>query len=82
MLLRKKENLKPHNILIIESELDALSWKKILNQVSKGSDAMILAEEFPQEFTRHVRDRTPRFQLRRRKQYLSYRRKSAFTIVW
>lgn len=45
----KKENLKPHNILIIESELDALSWKKILNQVSKGSDAMILAEEFPQE---------------------------------
>ncbi len=45
----KKENLKPHNILIIESELDALSWKKILNQVSKGSDAMILAEEFPQD---------------------------------
>ena len=23
----KKENLKPHNILIIESELDALYWK-------------------------------------------------------
>ena len=45
----KKKNLKPHNILIIESELDALSWEKILNQVSKGSDAMILAEEFPQE---------------------------------
>ena len=45
----KNPKNKPHNILIIESELDALSWKKIFNQVYKGSDAMILAEEFPQE---------------------------------
>lgn len=41
--------IKPHNILIIASELDPLSWEKIQKQVSKGSDAMILAEEFPQE---------------------------------
>lgn len=45
----KKAEIKPHNVLIVESELDRLSWKEILNQVSKGSDAMILAEKFPQE---------------------------------
>lgn len=44
----KNPNNKPHNILIIESDLDDFSWRKILEQVSKGSDAMVLAEEFPQ----------------------------------
>ena len=44
----KNPKNKPHNILIVESDLDDFSWKKILNQVSKGSDAMVLAEEFPQ----------------------------------
>ncbi|REC78042.1 hypothetical protein DRF60_10290 [Chryseobacterium elymi] len=36
---RKKS---PHNILVIEKNLDKESWKKILDQVSNGSDAMIL----------------------------------------
>ncbi|WP_312991741.1 hypothetical protein [Chryseobacterium flavum] len=33
---------KPHNIVVIENELDAESWKKILDQVSNGSDAMLI----------------------------------------
>ena len=37
----KKENLKPHNILIIESRLDALSWKKSSIRFPKVPDAMI-----------------------------------------
>ena len=44
----KNTKIKPHNILVVECELDDLSWKKILEQVSKGSDAMVFAEEFPQ----------------------------------
>ncbi|MEI3788146.1 MULTISPECIES: hypothetical protein [unclassified Chryseobacterium] len=32
----------PHNIIVIEKDLDKESWKKILDQVSNGSDAMIL----------------------------------------
>lgn len=31
-----------HNIIVIEKELDKESWKRILDQVSNGSDAMIL----------------------------------------
>lgn len=41
--------IKSHNILIIEKEIDEISWEKILNQVSKGSDAIILSENFPQK---------------------------------
>lgn len=40
----KKE--KPHNILIIQSEIDFESWKKILETVKSGSDALIIAEDF------------------------------------
>lgn len=38
-----KQKLNPHNILIIQSEIDGESWKKILEQVKKGSDAMIIS---------------------------------------
>lgn len=42
---------KPHNILIVESEIDTESWKKILDEVSKGSDAMIIAARLPKEIS-------------------------------
>lgn len=38
-----------HNILIVEKEIDTESWKKILDEVSKGSDAMLIVSEVPQE---------------------------------
>ncbi|MGN7865110.1 DUF4350 domain-containing protein [Chryseobacterium sp. 22458] len=39
----------PHNIMVIENELDAASWKKILEQVSEGSDAMLMVSRMPKE---------------------------------
>lgn len=40
-----------HNILVIESEIDRESWKKIMDQVSKGSDAMIIASQLPKSIS-------------------------------
>ena len=40
----KTQKLKPHNILIIESKLDSESWNKILKNVEKGSDALVIAQ--------------------------------------
>ncbi|MCT2562970.1 hypothetical protein [Chryseobacterium herbae] len=40
-----------HNIVVIEKELDKQSWKKILDQVSNGSDAMILASRVPKDIS-------------------------------
>lgn len=40
---------KPHNILVIETKVDQTSWKKILEQVSNGSDAMIITSRFPRK---------------------------------
>lgn len=37
----------PHNILIIEKQLDKSSMEKIFKEVSKGSDALIFNEKFP-----------------------------------
>lgn len=45
---RKKD---PHNILVIEKDLDNQSWKKILEQVSNGSDAMILISHTPKDIS-------------------------------
>lgn len=45
----KTQKLKPHNILIIESEIDSESWNKILQNVEKGSDAMVLTGSFSRE---------------------------------
>lgn len=42
---------KPHNILIVESEMDQESWNKILDEVSKGSDAMIIANRLPKNIS-------------------------------
>ncbi|WP_143884882.1 hypothetical protein [Chryseobacterium binzhouense] len=36
-----------HNILIIESEIDAESWYKILKQAEKGSNVMVIASRVP-----------------------------------
>lgn len=37
---------KPHNILIIQAEIDLESWNQILKNVDSGSDALIIAEDF------------------------------------
>ncbi|MGK6342061.1 hypothetical protein ACMGDK_07475 [Chryseobacterium sp. DT-3] len=41
----------PHNIIIIEKDLDKESWKKILDQVSSGSDAMILVNRVSKDIS-------------------------------
>ncbi|NML70351.1 hypothetical protein HHL23_11130 [Chryseobacterium sp. RP-3-3] len=40
-----------HNIIVIEKELDKESWKKILDQVLNGSDAMILMSHVPKDIS-------------------------------
>ncbi len=40
-----------HNILVIESDIDSESWSKILSEVSKGSDAMIMVSDIPKEIS-------------------------------
>lgn len=42
---------RPHNILVIEEEIDKQSWNKILSQVSDGSDAMLILSEMPKEIS-------------------------------
>lgn len=39
------------NIIVIENDLDKESWKKILNQVSNGSDAMIMVSRIPKDIS-------------------------------
>jgi len=41
----------PHNIIVIEKDLDTESWKKILDQVSNGSDAMILMSRISKDIS-------------------------------
>ena len=43
------KNTKPHNILLIEKKIDEISLDKILSQVSKGSDLMIVSEQIPEK---------------------------------
>ncbi|MGI9581906.1 DUF4350 domain-containing protein [Chryseobacterium sp. RRHN12] len=38
-----------HNIIVIENNLDGESWKKILTQVSEGSDAFLMVTRMPKE---------------------------------
>ncbi|KAB1229308.1 DUF4350 domain-containing protein [Chryseobacterium viscerum] len=40
-----------HNIVVIENNLDGESWKKILTQVSDGSDAFLMASRMPKEIS-------------------------------
>jgi hypothetical protein len=42
---------KAHNILVIENNIDQESWKQILDQVSKGSDAMLIVNDIPREIS-------------------------------
>ncbi len=46
-----EKNKKPHNILILENEIDPESWNKILDEVSKGSDAMIIINRLPKNIS-------------------------------
>ena len=45
-----KTKKKPHNILVIENQLDTQSWKKVLAEVSKGSDVMLISTYLPNDF--------------------------------
>lgn len=38
-----------HNIVIIETDIDTESWKKVMDQVSNGSDAMLIMQRVPKE---------------------------------
>lgn len=38
-----------HNIVVIETAIDTESWNKIMDQVSKGSDAMLVISRMPKE---------------------------------
>ncbi|SHM09327.1 DUF4350 domain-containing protein [Chryseobacterium polytrichastri] len=40
-----------HNILVVETEVDKESWNKILDEVSKGSDAMLIVSKIPKEIS-------------------------------
>jgi hypothetical protein len=40
-----------HNIVVIENNLDGESWKKILAQVSEGSDAFLMVTRMPKEIS-------------------------------
>lgn len=44
---KENQKKKAHNILLIQKEIAKTSWNKILEQVSSGSDAMILSTYFP-----------------------------------
>ncbi|MBU4537368.1 MAG: hypothetical protein L6264_12625 [Weeksellaceae bacterium] len=44
----KNKGKAPHNILVIESDIDEVSWEKILDQVDDGSDLMLISEKFPE----------------------------------
>jgi len=44
----KKET---HNILVIENDIDTQSWNKILNEVSKGANAMLIVSDIPQKIS-------------------------------
>ncbi|ASK31710.1 hypothetical protein CEY12_17015 [Chryseobacterium sp. T16E-39] len=39
------------NILIVEKEIDKESWRSILSEVSKGSDAMLIVSKIPKEIS-------------------------------
>jgi len=42
---------KPHNILVIQSEIDTESWKNIMDEVSRGSDAMLIVNNIPRDLS-------------------------------
>lgn len=42
----KTQKLKPHNILIVQSEIDSESWNKILQNIENGSDALVISDSF------------------------------------
>lgn len=41
----------PHNIVVIENNIDRESWNKILTQVSEGSDAFLMVTRMPKEIS-------------------------------
>lgn len=46
-----KNKKSPHNILVIENDIDVPSLKKILDEVSNGSDAMLIVSRMPKDIS-------------------------------
>lgn len=46
-----KNKKSSHNILVIENDIDVPSWKKILEEVSNGSDAMLIVSRMPKDIS-------------------------------
>ncbi|SDQ32216.1 hypothetical protein SAMN05421664_1135 [Chryseobacterium soldanellicola] len=46
-----KNKKSPHNILVVENDIDVPSWKKILDEVSHGSDAMLIVSNMPKDIS-------------------------------
>lgn len=42
----KQKTESDHNILVIASSIDEMSWTKILDQASKGASVMLISEDF------------------------------------
>ncbi|WP_294286263.1 hypothetical protein [uncultured Chryseobacterium sp.] len=47
----QNKNKKPHNILIIEHDVDGESWNRVFGEVAKGSDAMLIVSDIPKEIS-------------------------------
>lgn len=55
-----QEDRKPHNILFIEHDTDKESWKKVLKQVSEGSDLMYISDNQNSNLLDTIQDLIPR----------------------
>ena len=51
----REQTKKPvHNILVVQNKIDKSSWEKILEQVDKGSDAMVISQSLPQTVSEKI----------------------------
>lgn len=51
----REQTKKPvHNILVVQNKINKSSWEKILEQVEKGSDAMVISQSLPQTVSEKI----------------------------
>lgn len=60
---KEEKLLEPHNILIINQDIDTESWYKILKQVENGSQAMVVSEYFNYPLEDTLRTNTDYFDI-------------------
>lgn len=58
---KEEKPLEPHNILIINQDIDTESWYKILKQVENGSQAMVVSDYFDYSLEDTLRTSTDYF---------------------